>query len=174
MHCNANTIEKQLKIIHACEKGATGVYYGHRIIAKIFFPNIVPSLDEMHQHECEHFSIFGKFVQDKNIRKGLPPILWCGAGIFYGLFIGALGKNSIWVSTATIEEIVNKELDEASAFFRDQEPEIFKTVLAIQKDELLHKNIAVEKADFSGAKSKFVSNLATRCSYAAKFIATYT
>lgn len=174
MHCNSKTIEKQLKIIHACEKGATGVYYGHRIIARILFPNIVPSLDEMHQHECEHFSIFGKFVQDKNISKGLPPILWCGAGIIYGLVIGILGENSIWVSTATIEEIVNKELDDASEFFRNKEPEVFKAVLDIQKDELLHKNIASEKADFSGVKSKFVSNLATWCSYAAKFIAAYT
>lgn len=174
MHCSSNTIEKQLKIIHACEKGATGVYYGHRIIAKIFFPKIVPSLDEMHHHECEHFLIFGKFVKEKNISKGLPPVLWCAAGIIYGLFIGALGENSIWVSTAKIEEIVNKELDEASVFFREREPEIFNAVLEIQKDELLHKNTAAERADFSGLKSRLVSKLATQCSYAAKFVAACT
>ncbi|VXB53605.1 2-octaprenyl-3-methyl-6-methoxy-1,4-benzoquinol hydroxylase [Pseudomonas sp. 8BK] len=174
MHCNSNTIEKQLKIIHACEKGATGVYYGHRIIAKIFFPNMVPSLDEMHQHECEHFSIFVQYLKDKNISKGLPPTLWCGAGIIYGLFVGALGENSIWVSTARIEEIVNKELDDAASFLREKEPEIFKAVLEIQKDELLHQNIAADKADFSGLKSKIVSKLATQCSYAAKFVAACT
>ncbi len=174
MHCNSNTIEKQLKIIHACEKGATGVYYGHRIIARIFFPKIVPLLDEMHQHECEHFSIFGQFIKDKSMSSGLPPVLWCGAGIVYGLFIGALGENSIWVSTAKIEDIVNKELDDASAFFREKEPEVFKAVLDIQKDELLHRNTAAEKADFSGLKPRMVSKLATQCSYAAKFIAACT
>ena len=48
-------IETQLRIIHACEKGATGVYYGHRIIAKLFFRDMITTLDEMHRHETEHF-----------------------------------------------------------------------------------------------------------------------
>ena len=46
-------IETQLRIIHACEKGATGVYYGHRIIAKLFFRDMITTLDEMHRHETE-------------------------------------------------------------------------------------------------------------------------
>lgn len=103
-------IETQLRIIHACEKGATGVYYGHRIIAKLFFRDMITTLDEMHRHETEHFYLFGNFLAQYKNSVALPSLLWCVGGILYGLLIGLFGRNAIWVSTASIENIVNKEL----------------------------------------------------------------
>ena len=70
-------IETQLRIIHACEKGATGVYYGHRLIAKLFFKDMVKTLDEMHQHETEHFNFFGYFLLNIKILLSYP--LYFGA-----------------------------------------------------------------------------------------------
>lgn len=70
-------IETQLRIIHACEKGATGVYYGHRLIAKLFFKDMVKALDEMHQHETEHFNLFGYFLLNTKMLLSYP--LYSGA-----------------------------------------------------------------------------------------------
>ncbi len=164
-------IETQLKIIHACEKGATGVYYGHRLVARVLFPSIVPALDEMHAHETEHFALFGAFLENRHAKKGLPPVLWCVGGIIYGLLIGLLGPNAIWVSTATIESIVNKELDIASIFFKNKSNEIYDAVLAIKEDELKHQSFAAEKASFNSGIARFVRLSATQCAYLAKYIA---
>ncbi len=164
-------IETQLKIIHACEKGATGVYYGHRLIARLFFAGMVPALDEMHQHEKEHFALFGAFLATRGAKQRIPPVLWCAGGIIYGILIGLLGRNAIWVSTATIEGIVNKELDMASIFFKDKSIDIYHSVLTIQQDELQHQSIATRAAVFSGWVARFVSASAEQCAYLAKYIA---
>lgn len=164
-------IETQLKIIHACEKGATGVYYGHRLIARLFFPAIVPALDEMHLHEKEHFALFGAFLARRGVKQRIPPVLWCAGGIIYGVLIGMLGRNAIWVSTATIEGIVNKELDIASIFFKDKSIDIYHSVLAIQQDELQHQSIATQAAVFTSWVALFVSASAEKSAYLAKYIA---
>lgn len=166
-------IETQLRIIHACEKGATGVYYGHRLIAKLFFKDMVKALDEMHQHETEHFNLFGYFFAQYKNAVVLPSILWCAGGIIYGLLIGLLGRNAIWISTASIENIVNKELDEAAIFFKEKDIEIHHAVLDIQKDEIHHQKIASEHADFANNLAKIISYFAQQCAYLAKFLAIY-
>lgn len=166
-------IETQLRIIHACEKGATGVYYGHRLIAKLFFKDMVKALDEMHKHETEHFNLFGYFFAQYKNAVVLPSILWCAGGIIYGLLIGLLGRNAIWISTASIENIVNKELDEAAIFFKEKDIEIHHAVLDIQKDEIHHQKIASEHADFDNNLAKIISYFAQQCAYLAKFLAIY-
>lgn len=166
-------IETQLRIIHACEKGATGVYYGHRIIAKLFFRDMVNALDEMHQHETEHFNLFGNFLAQYRNAVALPSILWCAGGILYGLLIGLLGRNAIWVSTASIESIVNKELDQAAIFFKEKNIDIYNAVLDIQKDEVNHQQIASQQANFNGYLAQMISSFAQQCAYLAKFLAIH-
>lgn len=166
-------IETQLRIIHACEKGATGVYYGHRIIAKLFFADIVIDLDQMHQHETEHFNLFGNFLTQYKTSITLPSIFWCVGGIIYGTFIGILGRNAIWVSTAKIENIVNKELDDAAEFFKEKNIDIYNAVLQIQKDELNHHDIAQQNANFNQPIAKMVTRIAQQCAYFAKFLAIH-
>ena len=164
-------IDKQLKIIHACEKGATGVYYGHRVVAKLFYPKIISDLDEMHAHECEHFSIFGDLIKTRGSRRVTFPIIWCVGGIAYGLIIGTLGVNSIWVSTATIEDIVNTELEIAAKFFKENDSQIYDAVNKIKIDEELHRDIASERAVFTGMLPKLIRKSATKLSYMAKYLA---
>ena len=166
-------IETQLRIIHACEKGATGVYYGHRLVAKLFFKDMLSHLDEMHQHETEHFNLFGGFLAQYKNTVALPTLLWCIGGIIYGVLIGLFGKNAIWVSTASIENIVNKELDIAALFFKDKNMDIYNAVLEIQKDELSHQNIASQNSDFDHYLAKIIANIAQQCAYLAKFLAIH-
>jgi len=164
-------IDKQLRIIHACEKGATGVYYGHRMVAKLFYPKIISDLDEMHAHECEHFKIFGDLINDRGSRRATFPILWCAGGIGYGFIIGLLGVNSIWVSTATIEGVVNIELEIAAEFFKENDSQIYSAVNKIKIDEELHRDVASERAVFTGILPKLIRKSATKLSYVAKYLA---
>ncbi|HQS58563.1 MAG: hypothetical protein B7Y56_11720 [Gallionellales bacterium 35-53-114] len=171
MSYKAEEIERQLRIIHACEKGATGVYYGHRALAKVFFPRIIPDLDEMHAHESEHFEIFGALINSRGSRKATLPIMWCAGGIVYGLFIALFGVNSIWVSTATIEKIVSTELNLAAKFFKENDNVIYSAVQKIKLDEEHHHEIASSRAIFTGILPNLIQISSTKLSYLAKYLA---
>lgn len=87
--------------------------------------------------------------------------------------IGLLGRNAIWISTASIENIVNKELDEAAIFFKEKDMEIHHAVLDIQKDEIHHQKIASEHADFNYPIAEMIAKFAQQCAYLAKFLAIH-
>ncbi|WP_016954573.1 demethoxyubiquinone hydroxylase family protein [Catenovulum agarivorans] len=150
-------IDKQLKIMHACEKGATGVYYGHRLVAKLLYQDIIPELDEMHRHEVEHYKIFGQYIAQRKFSSVLFPTLWCGTGILYGLVVGILGRNAIRVSTSTIESIVDKEMTLSIQTLMPIRPELANEVSKILEDEREHQSLAAEKAKYFGMTARLVS-----------------
>ncbi|MBC7755417.1 MAG: demethoxyubiquinone hydroxylase family protein [Bdellovibrio sp.] len=85
-------VDQHLRIMHACEKGATGVYYGHRLVATFFYRDLIPTLTEMHAHEMEHYTIFSKLMGKRGVKVVFLPIVWCGGGIIYGVFTALLGR----------------------------------------------------------------------------------
>ena len=131
--------QRHLRIIHACEKGATGVYWGHRLIATLLYRNMLSQLNEMHRHEVEHFEIFGKLMHARRVRTVIAPVFWCIGGILYGVVTALAGRRAIWRSTAVIEAIVERELNEAADYFRTRDPEVYQAIQQILIDELEHK-----------------------------------
>jgi ubiquinone biosynthesis monooxygenase Coq7 len=137
---------RHLRVMHACEKGATGVYWGHRVVAWIFFRDLIPRLSEMHAHEMEHFAIFGSLIRQRRVRQVFAPVFWCAGGIVYGFVTALGGRRAVWKSTAVIEGIVERELLEAAAFFRERDPEVFAAIHRILLDELQHKELGESHA----------------------------
>jgi ubiquinone biosynthesis monooxygenase Coq7 len=135
------TATRHLRVMHACEKGATGVYWGHRTVASVLFRNIVKQLTEMHAHEVEHFAIFGDLMKSRGVRHVVAPFFWCAGGIVYGVATAMAGKRAIWKSTAVIEAIVERELLEAASFFKAQDPEIYAAINRILIEEIQHKQV---------------------------------
>jgi 3-demethoxyubiquinol 3-hydroxylase len=130
---------RHLRVIHALEKGATGVYWGHRLVAWVFFRDIVPELSRMHAHEMEHFALFGELMRRRGTRTAFFPVLWCAGGIAYGLLTALGGRRAVWKSTAVIENVAERELLKAAAFFQDRDPEIYDAIQTILIDERQHK-----------------------------------
>jgi ubiquinone biosynthesis monooxygenase Coq7 len=128
-----------LRVMHACEKGATGVYWGHRLVASIAYRDIVPKLSEMHHHEMEHFAAFGGLMRSRGVRTVVAPVLWCAGGIAYGVLTALAGRRSVWRSTAAIEAIVERELTEAATFFKEKDAEVFSLIQKILAEEIQHK-----------------------------------
>jgi ubiquinone biosynthesis monooxygenase Coq7 len=139
MSSDARLFNRHLRVIHACEKGATGVYWGHRLVAFLFFRDLIPQLSQMHTHEMEHFALFGELMKTRRTRTVLFPVLWCAGGIIYGAVTALGGRRAVWKSTAVIEGIVERELLEAAAFFEDRDPEICAAIHRILLDEREHK-----------------------------------
>lgn len=132
--------QRHLRIIHACEKGATGVYWGHRLVAALLYRNMLPQLNEMHRHEVEHFEIFGRLMHTRGVRTVIAPVFWCLGGILYGVVTALAGRRAIWKSTAVIEGIVERELNEAARYFQTRDAEIHQAIQQILIDELEHKH----------------------------------
>ena len=57
------SIEKELRIMHACELGAVGVYRGHKCVARYFFRTNLAELDNMRFHEKDHAEIFSSLLK---------------------------------------------------------------------------------------------------------------
>ena len=62
------SIEKELRIMHACELGAVGVYRGHKCVARYFFRANLSYLDNMRFHEKDHASIFRDLPKERDAR----------------------------------------------------------------------------------------------------------
>lgn len=129
---------RHLRVMHACEKGATGVYWGHRAVARVFYRDMIVQLDEMHGHEVSHYAIFGELMKARGVRTVIAPVFWCAGGIVYGVVTALAGRRAIWRSTAVIEAIVERELKEAADFFEERHPEIHGAILKILAEEVAH------------------------------------
>jgi ubiquinone biosynthesis monooxygenase Coq7 len=139
MSTDSHLFNRHLRVIHACEKGATGVYWGHRLVASLFFRDLIPQLSQMHAHEMEHFALFGALMKSRHTRTVMFPVVWCAGGIIYGALTALGGRHAVWKSTAVIEGIVERELLEAAAFFEVRDPEICAAIRRILLDEQEHK-----------------------------------
>lgn len=148
--------KQHLRVVHACEKGATGVYWGHRMVASVAYRDIVPKLSEMHRHEMEHFAAFGSLMRSRGVRTVVAPVLWCAGGIAYGVLTALAGRRSVWRSTAVIEAIVERELTEAAEFFKDKDAEVFSLIQKILAEEVEHKLTGEEHSPGSRAIDKFI------------------
>ncbi|WP_398496241.1 demethoxyubiquinone hydroxylase family protein [Variovorax sp.] len=162
---------RHLRVMHACEKGATGVYWGHRFVAYFFMRDVVAALTEMHGHEVEHFAVFGRLMRARGVRPVIAPVFWCVGGIGYGVVTAAFGRRAIWRSTAVIEEIVERELTEAARFFQSRDEEVYTAITVILEEELAHKQLGEKNSPGDRSIDKIVTPLADAGAATAKRLA---
>lgn len=166
------SIEKELRIMHACERGAVGVYRGHKCAARYFFRSTIPALEEMRFHEKDHAQIFKDLLKSRNARLCYGHPLFFFGGLVYGVFIGLFGRRAIGVSTQTIENIVNTEFNIALEKFKT-EVQIYNQILAIQQEELHHQSTGERLAGNSYFLSRTISKVAMAGAFTAKFLASH-
>jgi len=164
-------IEKELRIMHACELGAVGVYRGHKCAARYFFRATLSDLDNMRSHEKDHASIFRTLLKERNARLCFAHQLFFIFGLFYGVIVGLLGLKAIGTSTYTIEEIVNQEFELALEKV-EADNLICNKIKAIQIEELQHRDSGKELAGNNYFLSGFVERLAKMGAYTAKYVAS--
>lgn len=171
MTAETRIFNRHLRVMHACEKGATGVYWGHRLVAAIFFRDLIPQLSQMHAHEQEHFALFGNLMMARRTRTVMLPVLWCAGGIIYGFITALGGRQAVWKSTAIIEGIVERELLEAAAFFETRDYEVHSAIHKILLEELQHKEHGEANSMSTGKLDAVVRAAAKASALASKKIA---
>jgi ubiquinone biosynthesis monooxygenase Coq7 len=170
MNTDKNT-EKELKVMHACELGAVGVYRGHKCVARYVFRQALAELDKMRSHEKNHVGIFRNLLDDRKLKPCVAYPLFFWGGLFYGVFVGLLGLRAIGESTKTVESIVVKELGDSLVELA-HDKEIVRVIQEVKIDEMNHQSVG---AEYSGESSRFlgfVSRIAKNGAYTAKYFAS--
>lgn len=165
------SIEKELRIMHACESGAVGVYRGHKCVARYFFRTNLAELDNMRFHEKDHAEIFSSLLKKRNARLCFAHQLFFLGGLIYGVIIGLMGLRAIGTSTYTIEKIVDEEFELALPKFIG-EKDISDKIRAVQIEEQQHRDSGQDLAGENYMFSRFVERIAKTGAYSAKYLAS--
>ena len=140
------TLEEIIRVDHAGERGAIKVYEGQLLALKTFKQDeeLKRKIEEMKEHEREHFEFFDKEIQKRNIKptKLLP--LWDLMGITLGFGTAMLGKKAAMLCTASVEEVIDDHYKSQTFQLKDDERELKKKIIKFREDELEHRDIAYE------------------------------
>jgi 3-demethoxyubiquinol 3-hydroxylase len=147
----ALTIRRILTVNHAGEFGAIRIYNAQLLLARRFFPDIVPALTEMRDDEVEHCRIFFDAMPDREARPCRVMTFWSLGGYVLGFATGLLGRNMIWICTEAVEATVHRHLEDQIGFLRARDAPLHALILSIQEQELAHLQHAVDHQPRQGA-----------------------
>ena len=139
-------LEEIIRVDHAGERGAIKIYEGQLLALKTFKQDEVlkKQIEEMKEHEKEHYDYFDKELQKKDISptKFLP--LWDLLGVTLGFGTAMLGKKATMLCTASVEEVIGDHYQNQTYKLEDDEKKLKEKILKFRDDELNHKDIAYD------------------------------
>ena len=140
-------LEEIIRVDHAGERGAIKIYEGQLLALNTFKQDedLKKEIEEMKQHELEHFEFFDKEIQRRNIKptKFLP--IWDILGVTLGFGTAMLGKKAAMLCTASVEEVIDEHYLNQIKQLDNSEPKLKKKIIKFREDELNHKDTAYEK-----------------------------
>ena len=143
---NKKFLEEMLRVDHAGERGAIKIYEGQLLALKTFKQDedLKKQIEEMKEHEKEHYEFFDKEMQQRNIKptKLLP--LWDLLGVSLGFGTAMLGKKATMLCTASVEEVIGDHYKSQTYRLEEDERELKEKIIKFRDDELNHKDIAYE------------------------------
>jgi|TARA_Y100001970_G_scaffold244878_1_gene311460 ubiquinone biosynthesis monooxygenase Coq7 len=141
------TLEEIIRVDHAGERGAIKIYEGQLLALKTFKQDeeLKRKIEEMKEHESEHFEYFDKEIQKRNIKptKLLP--LWDLLGVSLGFGTAMLGKKAAMLCTASVEEVIDEHYKNQTYKLKDDEKDLKQKIMKFREDELHHKDIAYDE-----------------------------
>ena len=141
------TLEEIIRVDHAGERGAIKIYEGQLLALKTFKQDeeLKRKIEDMREHEKEHYEFFDKEIQKRNIKPTRLLPLWDLMGIGLGFGSTLLGKKAAMLCTASVEEVIDKHYLDQINQLGPEEKELKKKITKFRQDELDHKDIAYEE-----------------------------
>jgi ubiquinone biosynthesis monooxygenase Coq7 len=134
----AITVRRILKVNHAGEFGAIRIYGAQIAVARRLFPDIVPSLEEMHDDEIDHCRLFREAMPPRSAKPCRIMSLWSLGGYVLGFLTVLGGRNTVWICTEAVESAVHRHLEDQLTFLASRDPDLHALIIAIQEQELAH------------------------------------
>ena len=139
-------LEEVIRVDHAGERGAIKIYEGQLLALKTFKQDesLKKQIEEMKEHEKEHYEFFQNEIQKRNIAptKLLP--LWDLLGVTLGFGTAMMGKKATMLCTASVEEVIGDHYKNQTYELHEDEKELKKKIIKFRDDELTHKDIAYQ------------------------------
>ena len=144
---NKKTLEEIIRVDHAGERGAIKIYEGQLLALNTFRKNekLKKLIEEMKEHEKEHFEFFDKEIQTRKIKPTIFLPIWDLLGVTLGFGTTMLGEKAAMLCTASVEEVIDGHYKSQLDKIGDDEKELKKSITKFREDEIDHKNIAYEK-----------------------------
>ena len=141
---NKKILEEIIRVDHAGERGAIKIYEGQLLALKTFKQDedLKKQIEEMKEHEKEHYEFFDKEIRKRNIKptKLLP--LWDLLGVSLGFGTAMLGKKATMLCTASVEEVIDDHYKNQTYKLEEDEKELKEKIIKFRAEELEHKDIA--------------------------------
>ena len=104
------TLEEIIRVDHAGERGAIKIYEGQLLALKTIKQdeNLKGIIENMKEHEKEHYEYFEKEIQKRNIKPTSLLPLWDIMGVTLGFGSAILGKKATMLCTASVEEVIEQ------------------------------------------------------------------
>ena len=141
---NKKTLEEIIRVDHAGERGAIKIYEGQLLALNTFKKNdkLKKLIEEMKEHEKEHFEYFDKEIQIRNIKPTIFLPIWDLLGVTLGFGTTMLGEKAAMLCTASVEEVIDGHYKSQLDKLGDDEKSLKKSIKKFRDDEIDHKNIA--------------------------------
>ena len=144
---NKKKIEEFIRVDHAGERGAIKIYEGQLLALNTFIKNeqLKKTIEEMKEHEKEHFEYFENEIKERNIKPTRLLPLWDLLGVGLGFGTTILGKKAAMLCTASVEEVIQEHYADQITQLEVDEKKLKDKITKFRDDELNHKDIAYEK-----------------------------
>lgn len=130
--------DRILKVNHAGEHGAIGIYSGQILMARLTAPRMLAELREFRSHERRHRAIFGAELVRRGRRRCRSYWL-CGVGGFVlGVITGLLGSDAIAATTTAVESVVLQHLEHQLVVLEGRDPAAVAAISSIVAEEQQH------------------------------------
>ena len=139
-------LEEIIRVDHAGERGAIKIYEGQLLALKTFKQDedLKRQIEEMKEHEKEHYDFFEKEIKKRNISKTKLLPLWDLLGVTLGFGTAMMGKKATMLCTASVEEVIGDHYKNQTYKLKEDEKELKEKIVKFRDDELSHKDIAYE------------------------------
>ena len=134
--------DRILKVDHAGEHGAVGIYTGQILMARLTAPHLVDALNGFRAHERRHRRLFDTELRRRD-RPRCRSYAVCGfGGLVLGLLSGLLGAKAIAATTVAVERVVLRHLAHQLEVLGDVDPAAAAAISAIVDEERQHHDDA--------------------------------
>lgn len=131
-----------LRVDHAGEYGAVRIYEGQ--LAVLGDSPAGAAIRRMMAQEQEHLAAFEKLLPDNRVRPTLLAPFWHVAGFALGAGTALLGEKAAMACTAAVEEVIDEHYAAQVAELSASEPELAGTLERFRRDEVGHREEALE------------------------------
>ena len=141
---NPKILEEIIRVDHAGERGAIKIYEGQLLALNTFKKNdkLKKLIEEMKEHEKEHFEYFDKEIQTRNIKPTIFLPIWDLLGVTLGFGTTMLGEKAAMLCNASFEEVIDGHYKSQLDKLGDDEKSLKKSIKKFRDDEIDNKNIA--------------------------------